>query len=150
ETDRRVSRRLSRARPESSAGPHGRLSADGSRRAVPRKIPQRLLQSSAVHARQAGKNRVLDARRFSHLQDRSSHHGADPKLLVPADRSQSAEVFGYPESKAVRFSESHRAHLSRRSRRLAHQADGDRVSRSLTTGAEGFAKKRIFDPFSAL
>ena len=62
EADRRLSRRLSRSRPEPDRHPHGRLSAAGPRRDLPRQIPQQLLEARAVHAGQDGEDRIRDAR----------------------------------------------------------------------------------------
>ena len=46
---------------------------------------------------------LRDARREPHVSPRPSHHGADSKHLVPAHRSQSANLLEYPGCETVRL-----------------------------------------------
>ena len=68
--------------------------------------------------------RVRDARRLSHVPPRASHHGPGAKLLVPARRSQSAEVLRHLPRPRRGFSEGDAAHLSGRRDGFADSADG--------------------------
>ena len=96
----------------------GRVSRVDPRRTVSRKIPQELRKAGAIRAGKTGSHHVPPARCGAYLAAGSSHHGADPKLMVSADGSESAEVHGYSEGALERFREGDRAGLFRRRGRI--------------------------------
>src|SRR5579883_480013 len=71
-------------------------------------------------------DRVLDARRVSHLQNGTPDHDSDPEFVVSADGPESPAVPGDSESETVGFQESDPAALSR-DRGIGGQIDGYRV-----------------------
>ena len=70
------------------------------------------------------------ARCLPHLPRGTSHHGADPEQLVPADRSQSASLHRHPQGQVDGLQEGHRARLSR----FRAECLGDRIENIFAVG----------------
>ena len=99
------------AHPGRAAAAHGRLPAAAARRAVPGEVPQQLGEAGAADARQGNRDRLHHARSLPHLPPRPPYHGAGAEFLVPAHRSQSANLHRHSQREAGGIPESHRAGL---------------------------------------
>ncbi len=71
---------------------HGRLPDDGAQRSHPRPIPRQLREAQAIRAGSARDDQAAAPGRAAHVQEGAPHHGAGLLHVVPAGRSQSAEI----------------------------------------------------------
>ena len=95
-----------------------------------RRASATVLRNPCRCAEHAHESFLCDARCAAHIQEGTPHHGANPKHLVSARRAQPAEVYGELQNgQEFRFSEGHRASLSRRREQLADSsADCEEIS----------------------
>ncbi len=100
------------ARSGCTAAAHGRISAIAARRAVPRQVPQQLGEAGAAGAGEDDGHQLHHAGSVSHLPARAPHHGAGAEFVVPADGSQSADLYRYSQHAAGAVYEGDRAGVS--------------------------------------
>ena len=103
---------------------HGRLPAVAARRTVPRQVPQQLGEARAADARQRDRHQFHDAGSLPHIPPRPSHHGAGAEFVVPAHRSQSADLYRHSLRQAGGFPESYGADLPPEGRGLRRGGSG--------------------------
>ena len=107
-------------------GEDGRLPADGTRRAIPGEVPQRLRETGAIRPRRAGGHHLRIARCLSRVSQGASGDGPGAELVVPADRSQSPGLHGNPGCQPIGFQESYRAGVPLRRAGFIDHDDGRR------------------------
>ena len=102
---------------EPARHPHGPLPDAARRRSVPQQVPELVLEARAAGAERADEDRVRSARSVPPVPERPPHHGAGAELLVPGDRSQSADVREHLQGAESDFKKAtHRVHRSARCR----------------------------------
>ncbi len=103
------------ARARCAAAPHGRLPAALARRADARQVPQQLGEPEPFAPGKMAEVNFAMPDLEPHLPPRPPHHGAGAELLVPARRSQPADLHGYSARQAGR--------LHKATERVFHSAD---------------------------
>ena len=106
-----------------------RLPTARARRAVSCPLSQGSSEARRVRAESAGLAPLLDARHRSHVQEGAPDHDSDPELVVPAERSQPADVRAeHLRGEAGRLQDGDDARLSRSEQEFARRRSRDAVS----------------------
>ena len=105
----------------------GGYQAARARRDLARQVPFELRASRALQAERADAREADAPRREPHVPDGPSHHGAGPELVVPARRSQPADLRRHPPRHRERFPRRHPPRLPHEG--PAFEREGDAASR---------------------